>query len=641
MSERTFREIELEQLKPNPWNRKGFNDPEYNSLVESIRAKGVIVPIMVRPAKGKKKESFEIIAGERRYQASCEIAKSNGGMKGHKIPALIQEMSDDEAFDVTTIENLQRKNLTELEEAQIFKAYVDRHGKESLDDLASRCSINPGYIRRRIHVLELPKDILKAWEQGKIKYGHCEQLARLFPDEKTVKVFFKDLIKSADYCQNNGEVKTVRELKRDINQRTIKLSAAKFDLESEGCTKCYRNTSVQAAMFDDLSGLENESCLDPACFKQKQGAFLEANWKKHAKAQRTNGFKFEGELEWGQHNDFENWTGSPSEKCFECSRFISIVSVDGKLKTKQSCIGKKDCFNDACRTSKAQKRREEKNEQSAGALPGNNSEGPRVAWHGNYFREIFYHERIPAVLKELDPDHVFILRVSLFSILKSNSDYRKAFALNNELIKPGDYHNLSLERAWQYVSGLDESALKREMQAAAIAIVLQSEYTNSMLHMISDHIGIDLGKEWKITDEYLQKKTIAEMMDMGTTLFIFEDKKALAFLEEKLFKKAGRFNTCSKKELVSVFLESGVDLTGRVPDEILDIKQNDSSSSIQPSIGPDCDEFDAEADDASCRHLNNRDCEGIQKELVICCCECSDLDVCADRCPRLTFQEKE
>ena len=170
-----YAEITLADITSNPQNpRKNFSGPKFEELIASIKQVGVIEPILIRPVKGK--TPYEIIAGERRWRASCDIASANGGIKKNTIPAIVRDISDDEAFDLMTIENLQREDLTELEEAQSFKLYLDKKGKEALPELAERTGIKPSYIMRRVSVLELPKEILKAWEKGTIKYGHCEQL---------------------------------------------------------------------------------------------------------------------------------------------------------------------------------------------------------------------------------------------------------------------------------------------------------------------------------------------------------------------------------------------------------------------------------------------------------------------------------
>ena len=114
--------------------------------------------------------------------------------------------------------------------------------------------------------------------------------------------------------------------------------------------------------------------------------------------------------------------------------------------------------------------------------------------------------------------------------------------------------------------GMDAEAVDADIAAIATELVLASEVTSDHRRRIGDLLEIDLAKEWRITSDYLQKKTIGEMLAFGERLGIFADPVAIAYLEQ-----LGRntFKQCKKPELVKVFLESGVDLVRKVPDEIL------------------------------------------------------------------------
>jgi len=559
-----YRDVLLTNIAPNPMNpRQDFTGEKFNELVASIEMKGVIVPILLRPMPDKrKKQEFEIVFGERRWRAALAVAEKNGGTKKATIPAIVKDMTDDEVFDAMTIENLQREDLTELEEAQSFKTYLDKKGKDGLPELAARLGIHPRYIQRRVAVLELPKPVLKAWETGKIKYGHCEQLIRL-KDPKAVKEISECLIEDNQRgCQD-----TVAELKETIDQQAIELSWAKFDRDKEGCVACRHNSDVQKELFGDGHAMDKTRCIDPACFKKKQGDWFTKNWRKFARDAGTNGFRFRNDLDWDAFKTFERWTGQPGEKCSSCEDFVSIMSIRGKMEHKQACIGDRSCFQGTVRKKVNGK------ETEPGEDPAVKKDGPRVDWHGAFFREEFYHERIQAVLSERGSDDPDVLRTTLFSILKSNDDAKMKFAKDRKIIREdqNSFH-VSLERLWSEIAGMYVDKLRESLQTAAIRIVLQSNHFSSMLNLVADHLKISLADEWRLNRNYLDKKTIGEIHEIGEKLGIFTDEKAQAFLFETLGKKRGKFTACKKDELIRVILESGVDLAGKVPEEILDMR---------------------------------------------------------------------
>ncbi len=197
----TYGMVELGQISPSPMNpRKDFPQQKLDELVASIKLKGVIQPIVIRPVEGKP-APYEIVVGERRYKASIEA-----GCAG--IPAIVREMTDDEAYDFMLIENLHRDDLTEREEADSFKAYTDRHGDDGILALAEKTGIKPGYIRSRIRVLELPAAVLKAWDKGDLAFGHLQQLLRV-PAEACEEVFGW-IMEGGDNFNNT--IPTVKEL---------------------------------------------------------------------------------------------------------------------------------------------------------------------------------------------------------------------------------------------------------------------------------------------------------------------------------------------------------------------------------------------------------------------------------------------
>lgn len=159
-------EVELNRIKLSPNLVRGGSDRfQANELGSSIRQNGLLQPIIIR----MKNNSFEIVAGNRRYKA-CK----NLGWR--KILCHIVELEDKEAFEFTLIENIQRKTLDALEEATAFKAYVQDFGWGGVSELASKISKSPSYVCKRLSVLNLPAELLKELRNSTIKASVVEEL---------------------------------------------------------------------------------------------------------------------------------------------------------------------------------------------------------------------------------------------------------------------------------------------------------------------------------------------------------------------------------------------------------------------------------------------------------------------------------
>lgn len=548
MAEKRFENVLLSELQVNPSNpRKNYSGPKFDEMVLSIRKVGVIEPILIRPIDERKKQTlpgrcYEIVAGERRYKASKLIASENGGPEHATIPAIIQEMTDDEAFDLMTIENLQREDLTELEEAQSFKLYLERKGKEALPELVERTGIKPQYISRRLAVLTLPSEVLKAWEDGIIKYGHCEQLYRV-KDKKLILLYLKRL----QLPENNWDaIGTVKDLREKIDHHALLLKKAKFNLDEAGCPACASNTDVQGALFEDKyeGGVY---CTNIECFKKNQSAWLKANWKKFGKQAGTNGFVFEGDEKHGSFHRFRYTVGGPGDKCKECSHFVSCLTVEGKFDDKYICVGDESCFNQIVRASKA-KETKEKNSSNKNKQSG---DVPRVDWHGQHFREEFYKDRIPEELDKLPIDSSHCLCLSLFALVKSNTGALIQFAKQwvsksekKDIVWAGD---IDIPDVWEKITEMTRDELYQAHRDLAHVVIMQTQTVMaSERHYVAQLLRIDLAGEWRLNEDYLDKKTTKEILDIIVKHGIDKDKKAMAYLHENLNKKQGRFDMCKR-----------------------------------------------------------------------------------------------
>ena len=165
---RSQRRVPIEFLKPNPRNpRRNFLDAELDELAASIRERGIVQPIVVRPARGSA-DRFEIIAGERRWRAA-----QRAGL--HQVPIVALEASDSEALELAIIENVQRADLNPLEEAAGYQALANEY-HHSQEDIAKIVGKSRSHVANTLRLLKLPETVKAYINAGKITAGAARML---------------------------------------------------------------------------------------------------------------------------------------------------------------------------------------------------------------------------------------------------------------------------------------------------------------------------------------------------------------------------------------------------------------------------------------------------------------------------------
>jgi len=573
-----IRQIPLNKIRPSPFNpRRKFSGPKFNEFTANIAAVGVLQPILVRPVAV---DEYEIVFGGRRYAASCRIADKNGGIEAAAIPAQVRDMDDDTALDLMTVENLHRQDLTPLEEAANFKLYVDKFGETAIADLAERVNLHPVYIRRRLAYLRLPKAALNAWDQGKLQTGHLQQLCRL-KNKKQILGYVEEILERLTDPGWQGPM-GVSELRREIDSESPPLKWARFDMESAGCPGCHFNSDVQKKLFD-FDAPEKTKCLNPVCFKQNQNNHYLSRWKKLSfyKRYHTNGFRFDRDIDHGEFQLFYGMT--PSDECRQCEEFITILNLDGTALYEIACRGPADCY-ERIRKAADQKKKKQKSAPAPDAAAGEvDPDQPRVAWHGEHFREAFFQQRIPEVYADQEADSEEVARMAILAMIESNWELKARFLATSGIGKCELDEEDDGEPAYKYcghvpdhevfnaLCDMDLGALRHWQKFCAEEVIMDSAKVSAQARLkVAVHLGIDISEEWAITQEYLEKKTKSEMLHFGETLGIFSDPRAESFIFEVLGKKRGASPKSLKVgELRRVFLESGVELKGKVPTEVL------------------------------------------------------------------------
>jgi ParB family chromosome partitioning protein len=171
------REIPVEQIERNPFQtRTRFDEQQLEELTASIAATGVVQPILVRPLPD---DRFQLIAGERRWLASQRAGKAT-------IPAMVRSVSDEQAMEITIVENLQRADLNPMEQARAFDR-LSRDFKMTQEQMAQRTGKNRTTIANFLRLLRLPGDIQGKVEAGELSFGHARALLALETPESILK----------------------------------------------------------------------------------------------------------------------------------------------------------------------------------------------------------------------------------------------------------------------------------------------------------------------------------------------------------------------------------------------------------------------------------------------------------------------
>ena len=193
--------INIVDIIPNRFQpRLTFDEQALQELAASIKEHGIIQPLVLR----KLGEKYEIIAGERRYKAS-QIA----GLS--QVPAIITNMDDNKSAEVAIVENLQRKNLSAIEEAKSYKKLLDR-GYLTQDELAKKMGISQSSIANKIRLLNLTDEVQNALAEEKISERHARSLLQVTENEKQIELLNRVIT----------ERLTVRQLEEEIKKIVVK-----------------------------------------------------------------------------------------------------------------------------------------------------------------------------------------------------------------------------------------------------------------------------------------------------------------------------------------------------------------------------------------------------------------------------------
>lgn len=160
--------VPIELIRPGVLQpRRRFAEAELEALAQSIREKGILQPLLVRPVAGEE-AAFELVAGERRWRAAQRV-----GM--HEVPVLVRPLADSEALEIALIENLQREDLSPLEEAEAYSRLMEEFGRTQAS-LAAAVGKSRSHVANTLRLLSLPAPVRRRLDDGELSAGHARAL---------------------------------------------------------------------------------------------------------------------------------------------------------------------------------------------------------------------------------------------------------------------------------------------------------------------------------------------------------------------------------------------------------------------------------------------------------------------------------
>ncbi|WP_062351012.1 ParB/RepB/Spo0J family partition protein [Bacillus kwashiorkori] len=242
----TVQEINISEIRPNPYQpRKIFKEESIDELKQSIIEHGILQPIIVR----KSIKGYEIVVGERRYRA----AKA-GSLE--KIPVVIRKMNDREMMELAVLENLQREDLTPIEEAAAYQMLMEKLNVTQ-EELAKRLGKSRPHIANHIRLLALPKEIQQLINDGKISMGHGRALLGLKRKEKTTAIVEKIIKEQLNVRQLEM---LIQQLNENVSRETSKKKEKKdvFIMEQETNLRNRFGTTVKIKQTKNKGKIEIE-----------------------------------------------------------------------------------------------------------------------------------------------------------------------------------------------------------------------------------------------------------------------------------------------------------------------------------------------------------------------------------------------
>lgn len=496
----TATHLRVDQIQPGANPRKHFDKDALEELANSIKAQGVLQPILVRPVEG----GYQIVAGQRRWTA----AKMAHG-ETYEIPVFIREMTDAEADAAATNENVIREAMSPSEEAEAA-AKVLGNCAGNKTEAAARLGWTVSTLEKRLALMNCSQGVRDALTERKIQLGHAELLATA-TKEKQDQVLNKLL--------EMPKMPSISDFKAQLEQISKSLASAIF--EKSQCAGCQYNSSNQQALFAE--SISDGHCTNSACYDRK----TESELLGRSDALREE-FPVVKIVKPGENfavirivSEGKNAVGPEQSKaCRSCANFGAAISaIPGSVGN----VYKEQCFDPVCNAKKvaafiksqqpAPETAKETGKQATDTKPTQKTVKEKVEVQDStrvkdYRTKIWRKMLVSELMSQKDKNLIVLLAVGICGLgrLISGNKLSQAFnKLTGDSVK-NSTDILAIATALQ--NAKPEMTERLHM---ALAASIEGEVEVRQLTQILQFLNASVEKHWKVNDEYLDLLTKSEI----------------------------------------------------------------------------------------------------------------------------------
>jgi ParB family chromosome partitioning protein len=493
-------------------NPRGYFDPsEMTELEESVKSKGVLQPILVRPRDSGR---YEIIAGERRWRAAKKVLGDD-----YEIPVLVRDLDDGEADEAALIENIQRANMSPTEEAEAAAKILGRCQGDR-DEASRRLGWSRSTLDKRLALMNCSEKVRRALSERRIQLGHAELLAAVTRDKQDAVL---------EKLLSQTSLPTVVQFRGQLEQISRALGSAIFDKGE--CAGCPHNSGNQQALFGEA--IATGHCTHGACYDAKIEAALDAK-----KASLSDDYPTIRIVRPGENFTLlrlvaEGDTGvgdDQAKACRACTNFGAAISaVPGKLGNVYPDL----CFDASCNAKKVALRIKAEKEKTAPAASSSKGAGGKTASTSkssvksaakteakvqdsqrvkDYRLEVWRKALRRELMANRESNLTVLIALALSGNARHIGDTKLTKALSALVKQEYASFTFKADEAAQVIAQSDESV--RDKMFLGLAASAADGIEEKTLVQLLKYLDIDLARHWKLCEDFLKLLTKSEIEAM-------------------------------------------------------------------------------------------------------------------------------